>query len=81
MSAFTQGNALRDSENQENVLSRLRASKGRLENQENVVPKPANRTVLGALENNPRKLQVQRGLKQVGCELQAGKLAERQLAN
>lgn len=64
MSAFTQGNALRDSENQENVLSRLRASKGRLENQENAIPKPANRTVLGALENNPRKLQIQRGLKQ-----------------
>ncbi|KAL2077637.1 hypothetical protein ACEWY4_027141 [Coilia grayii] len=66
MSAFTQGSALHDSEqqNQENMLSRLRASKGRLENQENVIPKPATRTVLGALENNPRKLQTQRGLKQ-----------------
>ncbi|XP_041931367.1 cyclin-A2 [Alosa sapidissima] len=67
MSAFTQGNALHDTErvlqNQENSL-RLRASKGRSENQENVIPKPTNRTVLGALENNPRRLQTQRGLKQ-----------------
>jgi len=68
MSVFTQGSALHDTErehqNQENMLSRLRASKGRVENQENAIPKPANRTVLGALENNPRKLQTQRGLKQ-----------------
>ncbi|XP_063046863.1 cyclin-A2 [Engraulis encrasicolus] len=66
MSAFTQGSALQDSEhqNQENMISRLRASKARLENQENVVPKTSTRTVLGALENNPRKLQTQRGVKQ-----------------
>ncbi|XP_062380870.1 cyclin-A2 [Sardina pilchardus] len=66
MSAFT-GNALHDTErvlqNQENS-QRLRAAKGRSENQENVIPKLANRTVLGALENNPRRLQTQRGLKQ-----------------
>lgn len=46
------------------MLSRLRA-KGRLENQENVIPKQSNRTVLGALENNPRRQQTQRGFKQI----------------
>lgn len=57
--------------NQENMLSRLRGSlKPRAaanENQENHQPKPAaNRTVLGALQNNQRsKAQNQRGTKQV----------------
>lgn len=67
----TQGSALHGSEadiqNQENMLSRLRgAAKNRVENRENVNPKPANRTVLGALENNHRRQPVLRAAKQVG---------------
>ncbi|KAK9963334.1 hypothetical protein ABG768_006526 [Culter alburnus] len=66
----TQGSAVHDSgadiHNQENMLSRLRgASKNRIENRENVNPKPGNRTVLGALENNQRRQPVLRGAKQV----------------
>lgn len=63
----TQGSAVHDSgadiHNQENMLTRLRgAAKNRIENRENVNPKPGNRTVLGALENNQRR---QRAAKQV----------------
>lgn len=66
----TQGSAVQDSgadvHNQENMLSRLRgAAKNRIENRENVNPKPGNRTVLGALENNQRRQPVLRGAKQV----------------
>ncbi|KAI2656984.1 Cyclin-A2 [Labeo rohita] len=66
----TQGSAGQDSgadiHNQENMLSRLRgAAKNRIENRENVNPKPGNRTVLGALENNQRRQAVLRGAKQV----------------
>lgn len=54
-----QGSAASDYQNQENVLQRLRGSlKARpvaSENQENLPPKQAaNRTVLGALQNNQR---------------------------
>lgn len=64
-----QGSAASDYQNQENLLQRLRGSlKARpvaTENQENLPPKQAaNRTVLGALQNNQRnKSQV--GGKQV----------------
>ncbi|KAM3866633.1 cyclin-A2 [Diretmus argenteus] len=67
-----QGSALDEYDNQENMLSRLRGA-GKLprvpaaaaENLENHPPKQANRTVLGALQNNQRsKLQNQRGVKQ-----------------
>ncbi|CAM4615969.1 unnamed protein product [Leuciscus chuanchicus] len=66
----TQGSAVHDSgadiHNQENMLTRLRgAAKNRIENRENVNPKPSNRTVLGALENNPRRQPVLRAAKQV----------------
>ncbi|XP_067312613.1 cyclin-A2 [Pseudorasbora parva] len=66
----TQGSAVQDSgsdvHNQENMLSRLRgAAKNRIENRENVNPKPGNRTVLGALENNHRRQPVLRAAKQV----------------
>ncbi|XP_051505820.1 cyclin-A2-like isoform X1 [Myxocyprinus asiaticus] len=66
----TQGSAVHDSEadihNQENMLSRLRgAAKNLVENRENVNPKPGNRTVLGALENNQRRQPVLRAAKQV----------------
>lgn len=71
MSAYssTQGNAVqgigRVLENQENMHSRLRAvGKNHVENQENVNPKPPQRTVLGALENNQRKDSL-RGTKQI----------------
>lgn len=51
------------------MLLRLRgAGKNRVENpenRENVNPKPANRTVLGALENNQRRQPVLRASKQV----------------
>lgn len=66
-----QGSAASEHHNQENMLSRLRGStKPRApsnENQENHAPKQAaNRTVLGALQNNQRsKTQNQRGTKQV----------------
>lgn len=65
----TQGSAANDYHNQENVLQRLRGSlKARpvaSENQENVPPKQtANRTVLGALQNNQRN-KTQLGGKQV----------------
>ncbi|XP_072519624.1 cyclin-A2 [Salminus brasiliensis] len=57
-------------QNQENRLS-LRgggggaaAAKSRLENQENVNPRPSSRTVLGVLENNPRRQPALRGSKQ-----------------
>ncbi|XP_070769374.1 cyclin-A2 [Enoplosus armatus] len=65
-----QGSAASEFHNQENMLSRLRGSlKPRAaanENQENHPPKQAaNRTVLGALQNNQRsKAQNQRGTKQ-----------------
>ncbi|XP_010729719.2 cyclin-A2 [Larimichthys crocea] len=66
-----QGSAASDYHNQENVLSRLRGSlKPRAaasENHENHPPKAAaaNRTVLGALQNNQRsKTQNQRATKQ-----------------
>ncbi|XP_062856052.1 cyclin-A2 [Trichomycterus rosablanca] len=64
------GSALEGSEevyrgNQENMPGRLRAvHKNRVENQENMNPKPANRTVLGALVNNPRRQPGLRGTKQ-----------------
>ncbi|XP_016429095.1 cyclin-A2-like isoform X1 [Sinocyclocheilus rhinocerous] len=66
----TQGSASQDSgadvHNQENMLSRLRgAAKNRIENRENVNPKPGSRTVLGALENNQRRQPVLRGAKQL----------------
>lgn len=59
-----------DYHNQEN-MSRLRGSlkprAASAENQENIQPKQANRTVLGALQNNQRsKVPNQRGAKQVG---------------
>uniref|UniRef100_UPI0037E89355 cyclin-A2 n=1 Tax=Semicossyphus pulcher TaxID=241346 RepID=UPI0037E89355 len=63
-----QGSAASEYHNQENMLSRLRGSiKPRAaENQENLPPKQAaNRTVLGALQNNQKsKTQNQRGTKQ-----------------
>ncbi|XP_074531012.1 cyclin-A2 [Halichoeres trimaculatus] len=66
-----QGSAASEYHNQENMLSRLRGSlKPRAaanENQENLPPKQAaaNRTVLGALQNNQRsKPHNQRGTKQ-----------------
>ncbi|XP_041845238.1 cyclin-A2 [Melanotaenia boesemani] len=68
--ANRQGSAANEYRNQENMLSRLRGSlKSRAaanENQENLPPKQAaNRTVLGALQNNQRsKAQNQRGAKQ-----------------
>uniref|UniRef100_A0A1A8HMS0 Cyclin-A2 n=2 Tax=Nothobranchius kuhntae TaxID=321403 RepID=A0A1A8HMS0_NOTKU len=66
--ANRQGNTASELPNQENMLSRLRGSlKHRAgENQENQPPKQAaNRTVLGALQNNHRsKAQNQRGAKQ-----------------
>ncbi len=70
----TQGSAVQDSgadiHNQENLLSRLRgAAKNRIENRENVNPKPGNRTVLGGLENNQRRQSVLRGAKQVRARL------------
>ncbi|XP_052010368.1 cyclin-A2-like isoform X1 [Xyrauchen texanus] len=66
----TQGSAVHDSaadvHNQENMLSRLRGvTKNRVENRENVNPKPGNRTVLGALGNNQRRQPVLRAAKQV----------------
>ncbi|XP_067103481.1 cyclin-A2 [Osmerus mordax] len=55
-----------ENHNQENMLTRLRGSlKNRVDNQENIVPKAANRTVLGGLQINQRsKPQNQRGTKQ-----------------
>ncbi|XP_071756346.1 cyclin-A2 [Centroberyx gerrardi] len=69
-----QGSAVDEYHNQENMLSRLRgALKPRAsaaENQENLPPKAANRTVLGALQNNQRsKPQNQRGTKQESSSL------------
>ncbi|KAG9347163.1 hypothetical protein JZ751_006090 [Albula glossodonta] len=60
-----------DHPNQENMLSRLRVpAKNTIENQENVNPRPANRTVLGVLQNNQRsRSHLQRGAKQ-GASLQ-----------
>ncbi|XP_026112328.1 cyclin-A2 [Carassius auratus] len=67
-----------DIHNQENMLSRLRgAAKNRNENRENVNPKPGNRTVLGALENNQRRPPVLRAAKQVsGPQITACKSEE-----
>ncbi|XP_043982439.1 cyclin-A2 [Gambusia affinis] len=68
--ANRQGSAASENHNQENMLTRLRGSlKHRAaanENLENLPPKQvANRTVLGALQNNHRsKVQNQRGVKQ-----------------
>lgn len=68
--ANRQGSAASENHNQENMLTRLRGSlKHRAasnENQENHPPKQvANRTVLGALQNNQKgKAQNQRGTKQ-----------------
>ncbi|KAM4732041.1 cyclin-A2 [Anableps anableps] len=68
--ANRQGSAASANHNQENMLTRLRGSlKHRAaanENQENLPPKQvANRTVLGALQNNQRsKVLNQRGAKQ-----------------
>ncbi|XP_033830051.1 cyclin-A2 [Periophthalmus magnuspinnatus] len=60
-----QGSAAADFHNQENMLSRLRGKAAPAEDQENIPPKPANRTVLGALQNNQRtKTNNQRGIKQ-----------------
>ncbi|XP_059202836.1 cyclin-A2 [Centropristis striata] len=63
-----QGSAASELHNQENMLSRLRGLKNRAasnEDQENLPPKQAGRTVLGALQNNQRsKTQNQRGTKQ-----------------
>ncbi|KAI4879523.1 hypothetical protein NFI96_026820 [Prochilodus magdalenae] len=53
--------------NQENRFSLRGAVKNRLENQENVNPKPPNRTVLGVLENNPRRQPALRGSKQASA--------------
>lgn len=70
MSGANRGSAASEHHNQENMLSRLRGSlKPRAaanENQENLPPKQtANRTVLGALQNNQlNKTQNQRGAKQ-----------------
>lgn len=64
------GSALDGSEevyqgNQENISGRLRVlRKNSVENQENST-RPANRTVLGAIGNNPLRQPVQRGTKQV----------------
>ncbi|CAB1325605.1 unnamed protein product [Coregonus sp. 'balchen'] len=58
-------------QNQENMLSGQRGTlKNRVDNQENIVPKAPQRTVLGALQNNKRsKPQTLRGTKQVlSCE-------------
>lgn len=69
--ANRQGSAASENQNQENMLTRLRGSlKHRAaasENQENLPPKQvANRTALGALQNNQKgKAQNQRGTKQV----------------
>lgn len=60
-----QGSAAAEFHNQENVLSRLRGKAApSSEDQENIPPKPANRTVLGALQNNQRSKANQRGIKQ-----------------
>ncbi|KAK7922192.1 hypothetical protein WMY93_009094 [Mugilogobius chulae] len=60
-----QGSAVADFHNQENMLSRLRGKAAPAEDQENIPPKPANRTVLGALQNNQRtKSNNPRGIKQ-----------------
>lgn len=71
--ANRQGSAAIGHHNQENMQSRLRGSlktrASATENQENVPPKAANRTVLGALQNNQRsKTQNQRGTKQESSE-------------
>lgn len=58
-----QGSAAAELHNQENMLSRLRGKAAPSEDQENIPPKPANRTVLGALQNNPRTKANQRGIK------------------
>ncbi|XP_030639275.1 cyclin-A2 [Chanos chanos] len=75
MSAFSQaqGNGVhalaKASQNQENLLPRLRAtSKNVVENQENVQPKPGNRTVLGPLESNQCKQPTLRGTKQTSSQ-------------
>ncbi|XP_070994066.1 cyclin-A2-like [Oncorhynchus clarkii lewisi] len=73
MSGSTQGQGsavdvpLPEYQNQENKLSGLRGTiKNRVDNQENIVPKAPQRTVLGALQNNKRsKPQTLRGTKQV----------------
>lgn len=84
MSGANRGSAANtEIHNQENMLSRLRGSlKPRAgsgnENQENLPPKQAaaNRTVLGALQNNQRsKAQNQRGTKQVSPGNDANRLA------
>lgn len=59
-----QGSAAAEFHNQENMLSRLRGKAAPSEDQENIPPKPANRTVLGALQNNHRTRTNQRGIKQ-----------------
>ncbi|XP_072290466.1 cyclin-A2 [Eucyclogobius newberryi] len=51
-------------QDQENMLLRLRSKAAPAEDQENIPPKAANRTVLGPLQNNQRKIHSQRGLKQ-----------------
>ncbi|XP_014067322.1 cyclin-A2 [Salmo salar] len=77
MSGSTQGQGsavdvpLPEYHNQENMLSVLRGTiKNRVDNQENIVPKAPQRTVLGALQNNKRsKPQTLRGTKPVlSCE-------------
>ncbi|XP_017547449.1 cyclin-A2 [Pygocentrus nattereri] len=50
--------------NQENRVALRGAAKNRLENQENINPRPSGRTVLGVLENNPRRQPALRGNKQ-----------------
>ncbi|KAK6299062.1 hypothetical protein J4Q44_G00305720 [Coregonus suidteri] len=57
-------------QNQENMLSRLRGPiKNRVDNQENIVPKAPQRTVLGGLQNNQCSKPQTRGTKQVlSCE-------------
>ncbi|KAL7828665.1 hypothetical protein SRHO_G00322990 [Serrasalmus rhombeus] len=50
--------------NQENRVTLRSAAKNRLENQENINPRPSGKTVLGVLENNPRQQPALRGYKQ-----------------
>lgn len=59
-----QGSAAAELHNQENMLARLRGKAAPAEDQENVPPKPANRTVLGALQNNHKSKTNQRSMKQ-----------------
>lgn len=63
-----QGSAAAEHHNQENMLSRLRGSlkprAAHAEDQENLPPKAASRTVLGPLQTHKSKVHNQRGIKQ-----------------